>query len=150
MLGGRSPKVTVRRTPTTVMLDRARHRLSTVITGLISHERRLTQRIVELARDPLSYFGNLVSPGEKEPGAPNTGGRHVTAAFVTQVKEHRAFTVETMANHSSPTELLQEIRQMVTQLKSYLLQSTELQAMLEPQHQYTPDKLGKMGRWEES
>lgn len=61
-----------------------------------------------------------------------------------QVKEHRAFTLETMANHSSPTELLQEIRQMVTQLKSYLLQSTELQAMLEPQHQYTLDKMGKI------
>lgn len=32
---------------------------------------------------------------------------------------------------------------MVTQLKSYLLQSTELQSMLEPQHQYAQDKLGK-------
>lgn len=48
-----------------------------------------------------------------------------------------------MSNHPSSTELLQEIRQMVTQLKSYLLQSTELQAMLEPQHQYAQDKLGK-------
>ncbi|XP_042356886.1 ras and Rab interactor 3 [Plectropomus leopardus] len=112
--GSRSPKAAVRRTPTTIMLDRARYRLSTVLTGLISHDRRLTQRIVELARDPLSYFGNLV-------------------------KEHRAFTLETMSNHSSSTELLQEIRQMMTQLKSYLLQSTELQAMLE--HQYTQDKL---------
>nr|XP_046268321.1 ras and Rab interactor 3 [Scatophagus argus] len=112
----RSPKVAVRRTPTTVMLDRARYRLSTVLTGLISHDRRLTQRIVELARDPLSYFGNLV-------------------------KEHRAFTLETMSNHSSSTELLQEIRQMMTQLKSYLLQSTELQSMLEQQHQYAQDKL---------
>ncbi|XP_029982947.1 ras and Rab interactor 3 [Sphaeramia orbicularis] len=112
----RSPKVGVRRIPTTVMLDRARYRLSTVLTGLISHDRRLTQRIVELARDPQSYFGNLV-------------------------KEHRAFTLETMTNHSSSTELLQEIRQMMTQLKSYLLQSTELQAMLEPQHQYAQDKL---------
>uniref|UniRef100_A0A668TCU4 VPS9 domain-containing protein n=1 Tax=Oreochromis aureus TaxID=47969 RepID=A0A668TCU4_OREAU len=112
----RSPKAAVRRTSTTVMLDRARYRLSTVLTGLISHERRLTQRIVELARDPFSYFGNLV-------------------------KEHRAFTLETMSSHSSSTEMLQEIRQMMTQLKSYLLQSTELQAMLEPQHQYTQDKL---------
>lgn len=50
-----------------------------------------------------------------------------------------------MSNHSSSTELLQEIRQMVTQLKSYLLQSTELQSMLEPQHQYAQDKLGKRG-----
>lgn len=32
---------------------------------------------------------------------------------------------------------------MVTQLKSYLLQSTELQTMLEPQHHYAQDKLGK-------
>lgn len=31
---------------------------------------------------------------------------------------------------------------MMTQLKSYLLQSAELQAMLEPQHQYSQDKLG--------
>uniref|UniRef100_G3PIP8 Ras and Rab interactor 3 n=1 Tax=Gasterosteus aculeatus aculeatus TaxID=481459 RepID=G3PIP8_GASAC len=112
----RSPKAAVRRTPTTVMLGRARYRLSTVLTGLISHDRRLTQRLVELARDPHSYFGNLV-------------------------KEHRMFTLETMSKHSSSTELLQEIRQMMTQLKSYLLQSTELQAMLEPQHQYTQDKL---------
>ncbi|XP_061552062.1 ras and Rab interactor 3 isoform X1 [Phycodurus eques] len=106
----------IKRTPTTIMLGKARSRLSTVITGLISHDRRLSQRIVELARDPLSYFGNLV-------------------------KEHRAFTLETMSNHSTSTELLQEIRQMMTQLKSYLLQSTELQAMMEPQHQYSQDKL---------
>lgn len=31
---------------------------------------------------------------------------------------------------------------MMTQLKSYLLQSAELQVMLEPQHQYSQDKLG--------
>lgn len=43
------------------MLDRARYRLSSVLTSLINHDRRLTQRLVELARDPLNYFGNLVS-----------------------------------------------------------------------------------------
>ncbi|XP_043998037.1 ras and Rab interactor 3 isoform X2 [Gambusia affinis] len=108
-------KAAVRRTPT-IMLDRARLRLSTVLTGLIHHDGRLTKRIIELARDPVSYFGNLV-------------------------KDHRAFTLETMSKHTTSTELLQEIRQMMTQLKSYLLQSTELQALLEPQHQYTQDKL---------
>lgn len=112
----RNLKVAVKRTPTTVMLGRAKNRLSSVFTGLISHDRRFTQRIVELARDPLTYFGNLV-------------------------KEHRAFTLETMSRHPSSTELLQEIRQMMTQLKSYLLQSTEMQSMMEPQHQYTQDKL---------
>ncbi|XP_061698929.1 ras and Rab interactor 3 [Syngnathoides biaculeatus] len=106
----------IKRTPTTFTLGKARSRLSTVITGLISHDRRLSQRIVELARDPLSYFGNLV-------------------------KEYQAFTLETMSNHSTSTELLQEIRQMMTQLKNYLLQSTELQAMMELQHQYSQDKL---------
>lgn len=72
----RSTKVMVKRTPTTVMLDRARHRLSTVLTGLISHDRRLTQRIVELARDPLSYFGNLVRrmvEGRRDPPPPVCG-----------------------------------------------------------------------------
>ncbi|KAJ0063064.1 hypothetical protein NL108_010962, partial [Boleophthalmus pectinirostris] len=112
----RSPKPGVKRTPTTVMLGRARHRLSSVLTGLISHDRRLTQRLVELARDPSSYFGSLV-------------------------KEHRMFTLETMSRHASSTELLQEIRQMMTQLKSYLLQSTELHNMMEPQHQYSQEKL---------
>ncbi|XP_037551399.1 ras and Rab interactor 3 [Nematolebias whitei] len=110
-----SYKSVVRRTPT-VMLDRARYRLSTVLTGLIYHDGRLTKRIVELARDPMSYFGNLV-------------------------KDHRAFTLETMSKHSTSTELLQEIRQMMTQLKRYLLQSTEMQVILEPQHQYAQDKL---------
>ncbi|KAF6738494.1 Ras and Rab interactor 3 [Oryzias melastigma] len=109
-----SPKAVLRRTPTTFMLHQARH-LSAVVSGLISHDRRLTKRLVELARDPLSYFGNLV-------------------------KEHRAFTLETMMKHMTSTELLQEIRQMMTQLKNYLLQSSELQAMLEP-NQYTQDKL---------
>ncbi|KAJ0008528.1 hypothetical protein NQD34_015943 [Periophthalmus magnuspinnatus] len=120
----RSPKARVKRTPTTVILGRARHRLSSVLTGLISHDRRLTQRIVELARDPSSYFGNLVSQDS-----------------CVQVKEHRAFTLETMSRHASSTELLQEIRQMMTQLKSYLLQSTELHSMMEQQHQYAQDKL---------
>uniref|UniRef100_A0A3P9HQ31 VPS9 domain-containing protein n=1 Tax=Oryzias latipes TaxID=8090 RepID=A0A3P9HQ31_ORYLA len=109
-----SPKTVLRRTPTTFMLHKARH-LSAVVSGLMSHDRRLTKRLVELARDPLSYFGNLV-------------------------KEHRAFTLETMMKHMTSTELLQEIRLMMTQLKNYLLQSSELQAMLEPQ-QCTQDKL---------
>lgn len=48
-----------------------------------------------------------------------------------------------MGKHSCSTELLQEIRQMMTQLKSYLIQSTELQNLLEP-NIYTEDKLGEI------
>lgn len=51
------------------------------------------------------------------------------------------YILETMGKHSCSTELLQEIRQMMTQLKSYLIQSTELQNLLEP-NVYTEDKLG--------
>lgn len=57
------------------------------------------------------------------------------------VSDPRVYILETMGKHSSSTELLQEIRQMMTQLKSYLIQSTELQNLLEP-NVYTEDKLG--------
>ncbi|KAI5102073.1 ras and Rab interactor 3 [Silurus meridionalis] len=96
----------------TVMLDRAKQRLSmvnfsTVFTSFMSTDRKLQKRIVELARDGSTYFGNLV-------------------------QDYRAFTLDTMRRHSSSTEMLQEIRQMMTQLKSYLIQSTELQNLQEP------------------
>ena len=37
-----------------------------------------------------------------------------------------------MSHQTSSTEMLQEIRTMMTQLKSYLLQSTELKALVDP------------------
>ncbi|KAF4083780.1 hypothetical protein AMELA_G00121280 [Ameiurus melas] len=100
----------VKRSPT-IMLDRAKQRLSmvnfsTVFTNFMSTDRKLQKRIVELARDGNTYFGNLV-------------------------QDYRAFTLDTMKRHSSSTEMLQEIRQMMTQLKSYLIQSTELQNLQE-------------------
>ncbi|XP_018608316.1 ras and Rab interactor 3 isoform X2 [Scleropages formosus] len=99
-----------KRSPT-LMLDRAKKRLSRVnlsymFTGLMSHEHKLQNRIVQLARDKDSYFGNLV-------------------------QDHRTFTLETMRKHGTSTKMLQEIRQMMTQLKCYLIQSTELQAQPE-------------------
>ncbi|TSO67440.1 Ras and Rab interactor 3 [Bagarius yarrelli] len=109
----------VKRTPT-VILDRAKQRLSmvnfsTVFTSFMSTDRKLQKRIVELARDGSTYFGNLV-------------------------RDYRAFTLDTMRRHSSSTEMLQEIRQMMTQLKSYLIQSTELQNLQEPAT-YSEEKL---------
>ncbi|XP_058255410.1 ras and Rab interactor 3 isoform X2 [Hemibagrus wyckioides] len=109
----------VKRTPT-IMLDRAKQRLSmvnfsTVFTSFMSTDRKLQKRIVELARDGSTYFGNLV-------------------------QDYRAFTLDTMRRHSSSTEMLQEIRQMMTQLKSYLIQSTELQNLQEPAA-YSEEKL---------
>ncbi|GAA6077879.1 ras and Rab interactor 3 [Tachysurus ichikawai] len=109
----------VKRTPT-VILDRAKQRLSmvnfsTVFTSFMSTDRKLQKRIVELTRDGSTYFGNLV-------------------------QDYRGFTLDTIRRHSSSTEMLQEIRQMMTQLKSYLIQSTELQNLQEPSI-YSDEKL---------
>ncbi|XP_061098562.1 ras and Rab interactor 3 [Conger conger] len=96
---------TMKRNPT-VILDRAKQRLSMVtlpqvFTRFMKADWKLQKRIVELARDKDSYFGNLV-------------------------RDYQTFTLETMPKHGSSTEMLHEIRQMLTQLKSYLIQSTEL------------------------
>ncbi|XP_066529387.1 ras and Rab interactor 3 isoform X2 [Hoplias malabaricus] len=109
----------VKRTPT-IMLDRAKQRLSlvsfsTVFTTFMSADHKLQKRIVEMARDGNTYFGNLV-------------------------QDYRAYTLDTMRRHSSSTEMLQEIRQMMTQLKSYLIQSTELQNLQESAA-YSEEKL---------
>uniref|UniRef100_A0A4W5QZW8 Ras and Rab interactor 3 n=1 Tax=Hucho hucho TaxID=62062 RepID=A0A4W5QZW8_9TELE len=109
-----SDTVLMKRTPT-IMLDRAKYRLSSVFTNFMSTDHKLQKRILELSRDGSSYFGTLV-------------------------KDYRVYILETMGKHSSSTELLQEIRQMMTQLKSYLIQSTELQNLQEP-NIYTEDKL---------
>ncbi|XDV43433.1 hypothetical protein PO909_011916 [Leuciscus waleckii] len=98
----------------TIMLDRAKQRLSmvsmanlsNVLTGFMNADRKCQKRIVEMSRDGNTYFGNLV-------------------------KDYRAFTLDTMRKHTSSTEMLQEIRQMITQLKSYLIQSAELQNLQE-------------------
>ncbi|XP_035240270.1 ras and Rab interactor 3 [Anguilla anguilla] len=110
---------TMRRNPT-VILDRAKQRLSMVtlpqvFSRFMKADWKLQKRIVELARDRDSYFGNLV-------------------------RDYQTFTMETMTKHSSSTEMLQEIRQMLTQLKSYLIQSTELHALQEAAP-YSEEKL---------
>ncbi|KAF4102376.1 hypothetical protein G5714_017176 [Onychostoma macrolepis] len=89
--------------------------LSNVLTGFMNADRKLQKRIVELSRDGNTYFGNLV-------------------------KDYRAFTLDTMRKHTSSTEMLQEIRQMITQLKSYLIQSAELQNLQEAAG-YSEEKL---------
>lgn len=113
----------MKRSPT-IMLDRAKQRLSmvsmanlsNVLTGFMNADRKLQKRIVELSRDGNTYFGNLV-------------------------KDYRTFTLDTMRKHTSSTEMLQEIRQMITQLKSYLIQSAELQNLQEAVA-YSEEKLG--------
>ncbi|NXK97878.1 RIN3 protein, partial [Formicarius rufipectus] len=95
-----------------VILAKAKNRLSlvnlsNVFTVFLSSDRKLQKKIVELAQDKDSYFGNLV-------------------------QDYRVYSLEMMAKQSSSTEMLQEIRLMMTQLKSYLVQSTELKSLTDP------------------
>ncbi|NXA66980.1 RIN3 protein, partial [Mohoua ochrocephala] len=103
-----------------VILAKAKNRLSlanlsNVFTVFLSSDRKLHKKIVELAQDKDSYFGNLV-------------------------RDYRVYSLEMMAKQSSSTEMLQEIRLMMTQLKSYLVQSTELKSLIDPAS-YTEEQL---------
>ncbi|XP_008593096.1 PREDICTED: ras and Rab interactor 3 isoform X1 [Galeopterus variegatus] len=95
-----------------MILDKARHRLSfvsfsSVFRAFLSNDRKLFKKVVELAQDKASYFGSLV-------------------------QDYKVYSLEMMARQTSSTEMLQEIRTMMTQLKSYLLQSTELKTLVDP------------------
>uniref|UniRef100_A0A8C9EVE1 Ras and Rab interactor 3 n=1 Tax=Pavo cristatus TaxID=9049 RepID=A0A8C9EVE1_PAVCR len=115
MLGTSSTKKT-----RSMILGKAKNRLSfvslsNVFTVFLSNDRKLQKKIVELAQDKDSYFGNLV-------------------------QDYRVYSLEMMAKQSSSTEMLQEIRMMMTQLKSYLVQSTELKSLIDPAV-YTDEQL---------
>ncbi|NXF01513.1 RIN3 protein, partial [Smithornis capensis] len=106
--------------PRSVILAKAKNRLSfvnlsNVFTVFLSSDRKLQKKIVELAQDKDSYFGNLV-------------------------RDYRVYSLEMMAKQNSSTEMLQEIRLMMTQLKSYLVQSTELKSLIDPAA-YTEEQL---------
>nr|XP_033808936.1 ras and Rab interactor 3 isoform X2 [Geotrypetes seraphini] len=100
-----------KKTPS-IMLGRAKHRLSlvtlsNVFTAFLSADKKMQKKLTELAQDKTSYFGNLV-------------------------QDYRAYSLEMMAKQSSSTEMLQEIRLMMTQLKCYLIQSAELKSIIDP------------------
>ncbi|KAM6201513.1 ras and Rab interactor 3 [Rhynchocyon petersi] len=95
-----------------MILDKARHRLSfasftNVFHAFLPNNRKLYKKVVELAQDKASYFGSLV-------------------------QDYKVYSLDMMEHQASSTEMLQEIRTMMTQLKSYLLQSTELTALVDP------------------
>ncbi|XP_037687955.1 ras and Rab interactor 3 isoform X2 [Choloepus didactylus] len=105
-----------------MILGKARHRLSfvsftSVFNAFLSNNRKLYKKVVELAQDKTSYFGSLV-------------------------QDYKVYSLEMMARQTSSTEMLQEIRTMMTQLKSYLLQSTELKALVDP-ILHSEEELGK-------
>ncbi|XP_077174635.1 ras and Rab interactor-like protein [Paroedura picta] len=86
------------------------HRLSAVgsaLGGLLSSERRISNRVQELAQEPMSYLGGLVQ------------------SFVGHILRGSE------TRHSTSTDMLQEIRQMISNLKGYLCESSELRTLCE-------------------
>lgn len=85
-------------------------RLSAVgstLSGFLSAERRVSKRVQELAQEPSSYVGGLVQ------------------SFVGHILRGAG------KRYATSTDLLQEIRQMISNLKGYLCESSELHVVCE-------------------
>ncbi|TSK22711.1 Ras and Rab interactor 2 [Bagarius yarrelli] len=81
-------------------------KVSGVFNSLMTPEKRAVKRIVEQSQNKSTYFGCLV-------------------------QDYMSFMQENCSCHESGLELLQTIRQFMTQMKSYLLQSSELNPPIE-------------------
>ncbi|XP_051567723.1 ras and Rab interactor 2-like isoform X2 [Myxocyprinus asiaticus] len=87
-----------------------------VLSVLATPERRILMQILELAQDKRSYFGCLV-------------------------QDYVSFVQENKNCHSSSQDLLQTLRQFMTQMKAYLIQSSEMNPPIEsyiPEDQIDP------------
>lgn len=81
-------------------------KMSCVFNSLMTPEKRAIRKIVEQSRDKGTYFGCLV-------------------------QDYVSFLQENCGCHTSGSDLLQTLRQFLTQMKSYLLQSSELDPPIE-------------------
>nr|XP_023680909.1 ras and Rab interactor 2 isoform X2 [Paramormyrops kingsleyae] len=81
-------------------------KVSGVFNSFMTPERRAVRRIAELARDKGAYFGCLV-------------------------QDYVSFLQENRGSHTSGLDLLQTLRQFMTQMKAYLRQSSELDPPIE-------------------
>ncbi|XP_017578131.1 ras and Rab interactor 2 isoform X1 [Pygocentrus nattereri] len=81
-------------------------KVSGVFNSLMTPEKRAIRRISEQSRDKNTYFGCLV-------------------------QDYVSFLQENRGCHTSGLDLLQTLRQFMTQMKSYLLQSSELDPPIE-------------------
>ncbi|XP_038599174.1 ras and Rab interactor 2 [Tachyglossus aculeatus] len=81
-------------------------KVSGVFSSFMTPEKRMIKRIAELSRDKRTYFGCLV-------------------------QDYVSFLQENKECHVSSTDLLQTVRQFMTQVKNYLAQSSELDPPIE-------------------
>ncbi|XP_035256211.1 ras and Rab interactor 2 isoform X3 [Anguilla anguilla] len=98
------PWMPERRTRSFVLLRM--RRMSGVFTSFMTPEKKTLWRIVGLSQDKASYFGCLV-------------------------QDYLSFLQENRSSHTSGEDLLQTLRQFMTQMKAYLCQSSELDPPME-------------------
>ncbi|XP_026164377.1 ras and Rab interactor 2 [Mastacembelus armatus] len=92
-------------------LRRPLHKMSGVFNSLLTPEKRTIRRVVELSRDKASYFGCLVKD------------------YLSYMGEGAG--TQAWQSYASGLELLQTLRQFITQMKSYLRQSSEMEPPIE-------------------
>lgn len=81
-------------------------KVSGVFSSFMTPEKRLIKKIAEMSRDKRTYFGCLV-------------------------QDYISFLQENKECHVSSTDMLQTVRQFMTQVKNYLSQSSELDPPIE-------------------
>ncbi|NWY04820.1 RIN2 protein, partial [Nothoprocta ornata] len=81
-------------------------KVSGVFSSFMTPEKRMIKKIAEMSRDKRTYFGCLV-------------------------QDYVSFLQENKECHVSSTDMLQTIRQFMTQVKNYLAQSSELDPPIE-------------------
>ncbi|XP_031733623.1 ras and Rab interactor 2-like isoform X3 [Anarrhichthys ocellatus] len=86
-------------------------KMSGVFNSLLTPEKRAIRRVVELSRDKGSYFGCLVQD------------------YLSYMGEGAG--TQPWQGYASGLELMQTLRQFITQMKSYLRQSSELEPPIE-------------------
>uniref|UniRef100_A0A8P4G6P2 Ras and Rab interactor 2 n=1 Tax=Dicentrarchus labrax TaxID=13489 RepID=A0A8P4G6P2_DICLA len=86
-------------------------KMSGVFNSLLTPEKRAIRRVMELSRDKGSYFGSLVQD------------------YLSYMGEGAG--TQAWQGYASGLELVQTLRQFITQMKSYLRQSSELEPPIE-------------------
>lgn len=108
------PGCHTKRRPSALVLQRALrghlHKMSGVFNSLLTPEKRAVRKVVELSKDKSSYFGCLVQD---------------YLSYMCEGATHA------WQGYASRLELLQTVRQFITQMKSYLRQSSELEPPIE-------------------
>lgn len=86
-------------------------KMSSVFNSLLTPEKRAVRKVRELSKDKSTYFGSLVQE------------------YLSYMSEGAG--TQAWQSYTSGLELLQTVRQFITQMKSYLRQSSEMEPSIE-------------------